>query len=106
RMRRMSLRDRLMRFAERPDECWIWPGALNRKGYGLVTMRAENSRGYRTRIAHRAAYEMIIGPVPPDLELDHVVCHRRACVNPFHMEPVAHRVNVLRSDQTLSGRFA
>lgn len=45
--------------------------------------------------AHRRIYEMLRGPVPDDLTLDHL-CRVRHCVNPAHLEPVSNRENVLR----------
>lgn len=68
---------------------WIWAGPLDRWGYGKV-----NGRG-----AHRAVWEHLNGPVPPGKVLDHVKargCTTTACVSPWHLEPVTHRVNVLR----------
>jgi hypothetical protein len=41
------------------------------------------------------AYEMLVGPVPDGLELDHL-CRVPACVNPDHLEPVTHIENVRR----------
>lgn len=71
--------------------CWIWMGGLNDAGYGRIH---GNSR------AHRFAYELFVGPIPSGLELDHK-CRVRCCVNPHHLEPVPHRVNVLRGDAGL-----
>ena len=45
--------------------------------------------------AHRVVYEILVGPIPVGLELDHL-CRNRACVNPDHLEPVTTRTNLLR----------
>jgi len=47
------------------------------------------------RRAHRLSYEELVTEIPSGLELDHL-CRNPACVNPWHLEPVPHRVNVLR----------
>lgn len=53
-------------------------------------------RGYRGPItAHRFAYELLVGPVPDGLQLDHL-CRNRACCNPEHLEPVEGVENRLR----------
>lgn len=70
--------------------CWLWTGYLHR-GYGQF--HADQTT-YR---AHRFAYEEIVGPIPDGLEIDHL-CRVRSCCNPSHLEPVTHRVNVLRSE--------
>lgn len=70
--------------------CIDWTGRLNTSGY------APFWDGTRMVRAHRWAWEAIHGPVPEGSELDHL-CRRRCCVNPAHMEPVTHLVNVRRS---------
>lgn len=72
--------------------CWLWTGALGGGGYGAIG--AGGKRGGR-RTAHRVAYELYRGPIPAGLELDHL-CRTRCCVNPWHLEPVTRRENVLR----------
>jgi hypothetical protein len=75
--------------------CWEWTACCNQKGYGLFRL---GSRKFGTRqfiLAHRFAYRHFVGPIPDGLTLDHL-CRNRACVNPEHLEPVLHRVNVLR----------
>lgn len=69
--------------------CWQWSGALNRDGYGVLTV---DRKPYR---AHRFAYERLVGEIPDGLELDHL-CRNRACVRPSHLEPVTPQVNTHR----------
>jgi hypothetical protein len=71
--------------------CMIWTAQIIPSGYG--TFRMNNPR--RQVVAHRVAYELVIGAIPEGLELDHL-CRRRCCVNPAHLEAVTHRENVLR----------
>lgn len=47
--------------------------------------------------AHRAMFELVNGPVPDGLDLDHL-CRNTLCVNPDHLEPVTRRENVLRGE--------
>lgn len=75
---------------KRPDGCWLWTAATDGDGrYGSVQ---HNGRVQR---AHRVAYEMLVGPVPNDLELDHL-CRVTLCVKPAHLEVVTHAENVRR----------
>ncbi len=79
------------KFSVSASGCWLWNGPLSSDGYGKFQMRS------RSRIAHRAAYEIIVGPIPAGLELDHL-CRVRHCVNPEHLEPVTQAENTRRSD--------
>jgi hypothetical protein len=72
--------------------CWIWTGAKT-TGYG----RYSPPKAKRLVLAHRYAFENLVGPVPAGLDLDHL-CRTRACVNPAHLEPVTRQVNLLRGD--------
>jgi hypothetical protein len=71
--------------------CWNWRGAKNSKGYS--NMRHNGG----TKSAARVFYERIRGPIPDGLELDHVACNNRGCVNPWHVEPSTHLANVRRA---------
>jgi len=73
------------------DGCWQWTGATNKGGYG--SLRWEGRFPY----AHRVVYELLVGPIPKGMQLDHL-CRNRACVRPDHLEPVTCRENVLRGD--------
>lgn len=69
--------------------CWLWTAGVDGTGYGQLKV------GKRTLKAHRFAYELLVGPVPDGLELDHL-CRVRHCVNPGHLEPVTHAENCRR----------
>lgn len=74
--------------------CWCWIGRLNRNGY---------ARGWwngREPVLHRVTFELLRGPIPAGLILDHE-CRNRACINPEHAEPVTHQVNTLRGNAIL-----
>lgn len=76
------------------DECWPWEGAIlstrgGGAGYGHFPIRGHNI------VAHRIAYELLVGRIPEGLTLDHE-CRFRACVNVLHLEPVTSAVNTLR----------
>ena len=73
------------------DDCWVWTAAQHERGYGLF----RPSHAAPMVRAHRYAYEMLVGPIPEGLELDHL-CRNTACVNPDHLEPVTHSENVRR----------
>jgi len=86
--------DRFWSFVEKspdPEGCWIWKGPRLR-GYGKF------NGGGRTYIAHRLAWELINGEIPPGAELDHT-CHNRGCVNPAHLRAVDHRENMREAAQ-------
>jgi hypothetical protein len=91
---RTPLEDRFWRYVERDlpsDVCWLWSGAKTGPGYGAI-----NSGGRGTPVlAHRLSYEMLVGPIPEGLVLDHL-CRVRNCVNPAHLEPVTHAENLRR----------
>jgi hypothetical protein len=70
-------------------ECWEWGGERNENGYGRT------HRGGRYIGAHRAVYELLVGPIPEGLVLDHL-CRNPPCVNPAHLEPVTNKTNILR----------
>jgi hypothetical protein len=79
--------------------CWLYDHRVMPNGYAQI-----DKHDY----AHRVSYELFRGPIPPGKELDHTchsldlscqernACIHRRCINPWHLEPVTHRVNLLR----------
>lgn len=98
-----ALRDAEPRFWSKVDvgDCWEWTGASS-KGYGyfVVQSRRPGSPQWGMK-AHRYAWMLLVGPIPEGFTIDHL-CRNRACVNPDHLEPVPHGVNVRRG---VSGRY-
>jgi hypothetical protein len=52
---------------------WEWHGARTANGYGSFRV------GDGIEYAHRVAYELLVAPVPPGLQIDHL-CQNRGCV--------------------------
>ena len=75
--------------------CWLWLGALNNLGYGVMGVGSAYDGTRRTALAHAVAWELFEGGVPDHLDLDHK-CRVPSCVNPGHLEIVTHRENILR----------
>ena len=80
--------ERFWRQVDRSQDCWLWRGRQDSRGYGKNWIMGES-------LAHRVAYRLVVGDVPAGLEIDHL-CRTPLCVRPEHLEPVTHRVNVQR----------
>jgi hypothetical protein len=73
--------------------CWVWNGRVDKDGYGSFGIW-KDGKGTNYR-AHRMAYEILKGPIPQGLTIDHL-CRNKRCVNPEHMEPVTAVENLKR----------
>ncbi|MBA2707160.1 MAG: HNH endonuclease [Gemmatimonadaceae bacterium] len=62
-------------------QCWEWAGSRAVNGYGHFQHKG------KTKSAHRALYEQLVGPIPDGHHLHHL-CENRLCINPDHLEPV------------------
>jgi hypothetical protein len=79
-------------------DCWLWTGA-NVNGYGRVFVGGR--KGSQVSL-HRYVYELLAGPIPTGLHIDHL-CRQPACCNPQHLEPVLPITNArrgIRASQT------
>lgn len=82
-----------------PDDCWSWQGEVKPNGYGrFVAAYRTDGRRLITVYAHRFAYLVAYGPVPPGVDADHDchnrdasceggrTCRHRRCCNPAHLK--------------------
>jgi hypothetical protein len=66
-----------------PDGCWLWTGATDKNGYGVLVHRGVHWR------AHRAAWTLTHGPIPATLHILHG-CDNPPCCRtdtPEHLRP-------------------
>ncbi len=77
------------------DTCWLWQASRQNGKYPYGQFREGGQGGGRYLLAHRWAYERLVGPIPNGLEIDHV-CRNPPCVRPTHLEAVTRSVNVRR----------
>lgn len=104
-----AYRPAIDRFVEKyvvaENGCWLWTARLNAGGY--PTFRTERGEPQRNVLAHRWAYEHLIGPIPEGLDVGHKchdadgqcaggpTCPHRACVKPDHLQPETRQENTL-----------
>lgn len=74
---------------DKSGDCWLWTGSLDHRGYGQFYLRS----GAAPAKAHRFAYELLVGPIPEGMSIDHR-CHNPTCVNPEHLRPATHKQNL------------
>lgn len=59
-----------------PGECWLWQQSSGSHGYG------QTWDGQSVLLAHRVAWEIVHGPIPPGMHVLHR-CDIRRCVNVY-----------------------
>ncbi len=81
--------------------CWLWRGSENDNGYGSMRLRSRKAVS-----AHRLAFELVHGPLPPDKIIRHT-CSNRLCVCPTHLVAGTHVENTddcVRAGRLRAGR--
>jgi hypothetical protein len=73
-------------FVERagPTECWLWKGWTGKNNYGRFGSRGKSVIETGERLAHRIAFVLNNGFVPPGKIIMHT-CNNSKCVNPNHL---------------------
>lgn len=69
------------------DECWIWTGSKDKKGYGSFRVAKD-----KCNKAHIFSWVLHFGLVPKGLHVDHK-CENESCVNPFHLQLLTNEKN-------------
>lgn len=80
--------------------CWLWTGARNNKGYGIIRL----ARQRKSRVAHALVHELLKGPIQGGCQHDHL-CRMKCCVNPDHLEAVPQFVNQRRTPFSSGNEF-
>jgi len=83
---------RVFSYIDASGDCWEWTGTPRNNGYGAIN-RGSNDAG--DILAHRAVWELLVGPIPDGMHYDHL-CRNRSCVNPDHGEIVTPEENKRR----------
>lgn len=78
------LSERLWNKVDKTDTCWVWTGAVDRKGYGKIGVGSSKDGTRRLEIVPRAAWQVTNGPIPDGLFVCHT-CDNPRCCRPDHL---------------------
>jgi len=72
---------RFMQYVERysPEDCWLWIGCANERGYGWFHAASSSEKN-----THRLIWEHVHGPIAEGQSILHK-CDISGCVNPSHL---------------------
>ena len=70
------------------EHCWPWTGKAKVRDYAQIEI------DYKNYLAHRIAYELTHGPLPPGIRILHK-CDNPPCCNPSHLFPGTQHDNAI-----------
>lgn len=79
-----TARDALLERLDRTGDCWLWTGPVTTGGYGTLMWTVLAAYPIR---AHRAAYMLLVGPIPAGRHVHHL-CKQPLCCNPDHLTTI------------------
>lgn len=81
-----TVEDRLWSKVQKTSSCWLWTASTKSSGYGQLYVDGV------PRAAHRVSWELVNGPIPDGLLIDHR-CHNKKCVRPDHLRLATYKQN-------------
>lgn len=94
-VRGLSIEDRFWNQVRKTNDCWEWTGALDKDGYGIITICGKAKR------VHRISWEWNT-KIPLGNKCVLHKCDNTKCVNPDHLWAGSQHENML--DMTNKGR--
>jgi hypothetical protein len=106
-MAKPTTAERFWSKVRKAEGCWLFQGTKRPDGYRRFGIGSLTDGTRRNVLAHRYAYELVNGPIPLGLTVDHEchnrakdcaggpTCPHRACVRPDHLAAKPIRSNVL-----------
>src|SRR3974390_1246612 len=91
---RIPLADRFWTKVQKTNNCWLWTGATDLNGYGVI----HTGNGCKLlKFAHRIAWQLTNCPIPDRLHVLHH-CDVPLCCNPKHLFPGTQTDNMFDRD--------
>ncbi len=83
----------------KPNGCLEWTGRTDRDGYGRIRVGDGKRVG-----THRLAWELVNGPIPPEVMVRHFVCDNPPCCDVTHLRLGTSAENTADRDAKGRGR--